>query len=324
MEHVDRHPLPLRVRRGAPDPGAGSLVADRVGLAGLLDGHDGRARRAHVGRAPGTAVAAGWRWGLRDRWSTRWWPQGVAVGEHAGIPIALVSWFAQERRGVRQGARLTVVDLRDERRPRYRHVLLVTVADDGRLEPVPIHAGGIAWLGGEAADGGRLFAAATFGGIREFRLADIARADGPFGHRLVLPQHAEFAATGEGHERLRYSFVSSTADGEVLAGEYRTDDAGRIARLRVGDEHAEILEVFVPGIVAMQGVARGDAGWVVSASRGERLPGDLWIGPADALVRHEGALPPGPEDVALDADGRVWGVSEFPRRRWLYRLAQVG
>jgi hypothetical protein len=312
MEHVDRPPPPLRARVTASSSEGAPVGLERIGLGGVLDGRGGRGRRARGARAPGTLVARAWRWGLRDDWSNRWWPQGVAIGSHDGSPIALVSWFAQG--GL--GARVTVVDLRDARRPRYRHVELVTVEPDGTLAPVPIHAGGIAWT----PDGARLYAAATFGGIREFRLADLARA----GRRLVLPQHAEFAAEGEPRERMRYSFVSIVgrdSPGELVAGEYRTDDHGRIARLRVDDEHAEITELFRPGIVAMQGVALDGEVWSISASRGDHELGELWQGPPDALVRHAGALPIGPEDLAHDADGRLWGVSEFPRRRWLYELS---
>jgi hypothetical protein len=313
MEHVDRHPPPLRARRTAPS-GVAPGVGERIGLAGVLSG-DGPAHRARAARPPGTAVDRGWRWNVRDAWSPLWWPQGVALGEQDGGPVALVSWFAQERRGARRGARVTVVDLRDERRPRYRHVLLVAVGPGGRLDPVPIHAGGIAWIGA------RLYVAATFGGIREFRLDDIARTAGPFGHRFVLPQHAEFAPEGARHERLRYSFVSAVDGDELVAGEYRADASGRIARLRVDDERAEVVEVFTPGIPQMQGVALRGGVWFVSASHGDRRAGDLWSGRRDGLVRREGAIPPGPEDVALDGDGRLWGVSEFPRRRWLYRLS---
>jgi len=314
MEHVDRPPRPLRARVTAPSSGAVPAGFERIGLAGVLDGRGGRGRRARATRAPGALVARAWRWTLLDGWSPRWWPQGVAIGAHDGAPVALVSWFAQPwgwRRD--RGARVTVVDLRDARRPRYRHVELVTLSPEGALAPVPIHAGGIAWT----SDGARLYAAATFGGIREFRLADLARA----GRRLVLPQHAEFAAEGEPRERMRYSFVSVASPGELVAGEYRTDDRGRIARLRVDDDHAEIVELFRPGIVAMQGVALDAGVWSISASRGDRIGGDLWQGQRNALVRHAGALPVGPEDLAHDAAGRLWGVSEFPRRRWLYELS---
>jgi len=325
MEHVDGHPRPLRIRRTGPSDGVVAGAREVLGLGGVLAGRGGRGRRARRVNAPGSAVAQAWTWSLLDRWTQLWWPQGVALGEHEGAPVALVSWFAQVRRGIRRGARLTVVDLRDERRPRYRHVLLVEVGAGGALRPVPIHAGGIAWVPG--ADGGRLYAAATFGGIREFRLADIARARGPYGHRLVLPQVAELVPEGARHEQLRYSFVSVAEDGrdelgreDLVAGEYRTDDRGRIARLRVSATHAEIVEVFTPGIVAMQGVALRGGTWSISASRGDREPGDLWRGPRDALVRHPGALPPGPEDLALDPGGRLWGATEFPRKRWLYRV----
>jgi hypothetical protein len=320
MEHVDRPPLPLRIRRTAASVAAAPAVIEVLGLGGVLAQPGGRTLRA--ARAPGTAVARAWTWDAADRWSRVWWPQGVALGEHHGAPVALVSWFAQERRGIRRGARVSVVDLRDARRPRYRHVLLVAIGADGALETVPIHAGGIAWLPG--ADGGFLYAAATFGGIREFRLADLARAHGPFGHGLVLPQSAELIAQGERHERLRYSFVSAVEGArELVAGEYRTDDRGRIARLRVGEEHAEIVETFTSGIAAMQGVALRDGMWSVSSGNGPNARGDLWHGPRDALVRRAGALPPGPEDLALDARGRLWGASEFPRKRWLYELERV-
>ncbi|MGN6326567.1 hypothetical protein [Pseudolysinimonas sp.] len=310
---MDRPPLPLRAR-GAASPATLPAGAVRVGLAGVLGGRGGRGRRARATAAPGSLVARAWRWSPRDHASPHWWPQGVSVGAHEGRPVVLVSWFAQPwgpRRG--RGSRVTVVDLGDARRPRYRHVELVAVGPDGAAAPVPIHAGGIAWT----AEGDRLYAAATFGGIREFRLGDIARV----GRRLVLPQHAEFAAEGEPRERMRYSFVSVAAPGELVAGEYRADDRGRIARLRIDDERAEIVEIFCPGIAAMQGVALDAGVWSISASRGERDPGDLWRGPRDALARHPGALPPGPEDLAHDAAGRLWGVSEFPRRRVLYELS---
>jgi len=307
MEHVDRHPLPLHARVAASS-GVGARGAQRIGLAGVLGG---RGQRMRPATAPGAAVARAWRWDLCDRWSRRWWPQGVALGEVGGLPVALVSWFAQGGRG----SRVSVVELRDPDRARYRHVELVAVGRDGALEPVVIHAGGIAWMPGTD----RLYAAATFGGIREFRLDDLTR----IGRRLVLPQHAEFAASGRHEERLRYSFVSAAGDGGLVAGEYRTDTGGRIARLRVDDERAEVVEAFVPGIPSMQGVALRDGVWAISASRGDREPGDLWLGPRDALVRHPGALPPGPEDLALDAAGRLWNVSEFPGRRWLYELGRV-
>jgi len=261
--------------------------------------------------ARSAGAAAAWRWAGRDAWSAVWWPQGVAAGEHDGVPLVLVSWFSQERRGRRRGARLTVVDLSDERRPRYRHVLLVEA--DG--SPARVHAGGIAW------SDDRLLVAATYGGIREFRLSDIRRdADGT----LRLPQHDAFLPAIDG-ERLRCSFLSLEGADElgldVIAGEYAAHDRGRLARLRVGDGTARVVETFVPGIPRMQGAVRHDGRWLVSAGRGDRVPGDLWAGTPGSMARHAGALPIGPEDLAVWPERRqLWTVTEYPRKRRLVRL----
>src|ERR1700712_1289560 len=91
----------------------------RIGLAGLLRR---RGRRARVGSVPSLAAVDGFRWGLFDSWSVRWWPQGIEVLSGHDDSLLVVSWFAQPRSGVTQGARITVVDRRDPRRPRYHHV----------------------------------------------------------------------------------------------------------------------------------------------------------------------------------------------------------
>ncbi len=65
-------------------------MASPLGLTGLLGR---RGHRAHAVRVLGATEA--WRWRRTDGWSPTWWPQGVAVGVHDDIPLALVSWFAQ-------------------------------------------------------------------------------------------------------------------------------------------------------------------------------------------------------------------------------------
>jgi hypothetical protein len=154
----------------------------RIGIAGLLRR---RGRLARPGRVPASAAIEGFRWRTPDGWSQRWWPQGIELLDERD-DLLLVSWFAQPRRGVNQGARITVVDRRDRRRPRYHHVLLVEAWRDGsviRMRPVIIHAGGLAVVGN------RLYVAATYGGLRRFDLVDILRVKGraPFGYRCVLP-----------------------------------------------------------------------------------------------------------------------------------------
>ena len=113
-------------------------IGHEVGLSGLL-GSGGRvARRV---RLPGALVAEGFRWSGSDRWTQRWWPQGIAVGAHDGVPLAIVSWFSKLRGTPERGTRITVVDLDSLR---YHHILLV---EGESFDPVSVHAGGIVWSG---------------------------------------------------------------------------------------------------------------------------------------------------------------------------------
>jgi hypothetical protein len=330
-------------------PGLSASFADRslftdatsdtevVGLSGVLASRGHRARRRRV---PGSTVAEGFRWRLVDVWSPTWWPQGVAVGEHAGAPVALASWFAQPRRGREMGSRITVVDLSDPSRPRYRHVLLVSPQrrDDAvSFDAVKVHAGGIAWAGD------RLFVSATYGGIREFRLSDIVRMrsrgflrrpGGPFGYRYLLPEYGTFEPTkAPGSPRMRYSFIASegraavgqesdgSAEVRLVSGEYGTTDEHRLARLRLAGDRTHVDEVHVPRIPRMQGAVLHDDTWYVTASRGDKQGGDLWVGTPDAMTRIEGALPPGPEDIAVWPErDQLWSVSEFPGKRWMFSI----
>lgn len=331
---------PLELRATSTDDASLAAIGDleKVGLAGVTGGH-----RAHRSRPPGSAVSFGYRWGLRDQWDQRWWPQGIAVGEHDSRSLVLVSWYAQPKRGIEQGARISVLDLSDPRRVTYRHVLLVAARvteAGGVLEPVLAHAGGIAW------DGDRLLVAATFDGIREFRLSDLRRiadpARRPFGYELVLPQVAHHQAVEpSARGRLRYSFLSmetgtetgteTGADGasaarfpntdlRLLAGEYGRDDGRRIARLTISGDRTVVAESHIPGVEQMQGVARHDGTWFISASNGVR-PGDVWFGEPGSLVVRRAAVPPAPEDLAVwGSRDQLWSLSEIPGKRWVYAM----
>jgi hypothetical protein len=267
------------------------------GLSGLLAVRGRAARRA---KAPGSLVVSSFRWSGVDRFTQTWWPQGVAVGFHDGTPLALVSWFSRSRRGRNLGARITVVDLG---RLRYHHVALVEGTDH---TPVSVHAGGIVWTGD------RLLVAATRGGLREFRLSGILRV----GRRFVLPQVAHL----EPAEEFRYSFLAEGTDG-IVAGEYSPSDAGRLAQLTISDVGVSATGIHTPGIAQMQGAVQVEGRWAVAASRGDKRCGDLWLGEQGALVQREGALPPGPEDVAWWPERRqLWGVTEHPAKRWVFAV----
>ena len=295
----------------------------RLGLAGLLRQ---RGRRAFAGGAVAPAATASFRWGTLDGWSQRWWPQGIELLDGTD-DILLVSWFAQQRRGTSQGSRITVVDRRDQRRPRYHHVLLVEPFRDGsavHMRPVGIHAGGLALVGT------RLHVAATYGGLRVFDLDDILRVSGrgPFGYRHVLPQSGhERLVGGQGDDRMRFSFVSLERDSSggsdhLVVGEFGPDNTGRrLGRIPVSaTARRGVVDLHEPGIPRMQGAAVVDGTWFVSASHGLR-PGDLWVGSGGTWVRHPAVLPPGPEDLTATRDGkRLWSLCEYPRKRSVFAM----
>jgi hypothetical protein len=290
-------------------PGLSALLSSEAHAPRSLLSGGGRARRSD---APGSLVVSSFRWSGLDRWTQLWWPQGIAIGQHDGRPIAIVSWFSRVRRGRNRGAKITVVDLTTLR---YHHVGLVEGEESA---PVAVHAGGILW------SGDRLLVAATHGGLREFHLSEIQLRK----RRWVLPQFAHLQPV----QKFRYSFLAEGTDG-VVAGEYAKTDGGRLAHLTVvhggavSDGSAASVgsvsatDIHSPGIPQMQGALTVDGRWVVSSSRGDRRNGDLWVGKQGALVKHEGALPPGPEDLAWDrANSLLWGVTEHPGQRWVYSL----
>jgi hypothetical protein len=328
---------PLTLRATPIDPSLAASLSgyERVGLHGVLADAPYRLHRA-FGRGSIVDFSYGWR--FADQWSGIWWPQGIAVGDDNGVPLVLVSAYAkQDRRGERQGARISVVNLSDPVHPTYGHVLLVSPrrSDHGvELDPVHAHAGGIAWIGD------RLLVAATFEGIREFRLSDILRApngSGMFGYDFVLPEFIAHRPPDAGRsDRLRYSFITAeTGPGirsdapvtRLVAGEYARDDSHRLALVSQTGADTVVARTFTPGIVHMQGAAVHDGVWYVSSSHGENHGGDLWSGPADALRRHDRVLPPGPEALAVWPErNQLWSVSEIPGRRWIYAidLARLG
>ena len=72
----------------------------------------------------------------------------------------------------------------------------------------------------------------------------------------------------------------------------------------------------------MQGAAVHGSTWFLTASAGEDVPGDLYVGAPGAWVHSRGVLPPGPEDLAWARPGEeLWCVSEWPGRRWVFPIA---
>lgn len=323
--------------------GAWSLadrLGERVGLAGVLGdlGHTGRAARLR-----GLAEARGFGWDRHDGRTHEWWPQGITTSADAGARplvgarrVLLTSWYRRQGRDRDLAVRLSVVDLgntgQPPGRPAYEHVLLVEADRDPVSRGVHhrqlrLHAGGLVWW-----DDHRLLVADTRGGLRVFDLRDVVRVathtSDTLGCRYLLPQCGRLVAgADDGVSALRWSFLSldrTDVDGPALvAGEYSRSGVGaRLARFRLPladawTDPVGSFEVVETGIASMQGACRVRSAYAVSASRGSRHRGHLWVGSASTgFTRHSGVLPVGPEDLSYDQHtNRLWTLTEYPSHR---------
>ena len=333
------------------------LLADRLGgRVGLDAALADLNRTARPGRVPGLAVRWGFRWDEEDHRSRRWWPQGISGSAdarpdetYAGRRVVLTSAYSKTVNGLAKGARISVVDVTDEGRVRYRHVLLVEpyVEADGRLgvRPVRLHAGGIVW------HHDHLHVAGTRRGFGSFRLDDLLRVPGTgdpdrlaleadavhaFGYRYVLPLRFWYdAVTPPGSEQLRYSFLSLDRSGTphaLVAGEYgRGSMTTRLVRYGIDpttglltadpEGAARPLLLHERGVGHAQGaVVVGDR-WYVTTSAGRYRLGSVWSGAPGALSRHRFALPVGPEDLTYwPSTDELWSLSEYPGHRYVFAM----
>jgi hypothetical protein len=332
-----------------------AVLGPPAGLDGLLSDLKYRIRPARVlPRLLGRAVRDAWRWDAYDDRDPNWYPQGISTSADSsdtevigadGRRVLVTTWYSTGRDGIKRGSRVTFVDLDTLE---YRHVLLVVpVLDEAgvlQLRPMRIHAGGIVWAGPW------LHVAATSRGFVTARVDDIMRVGGDddhpdeigvdgtrvasFGHRYVLPVRATYQAfTDEGHEKLRYSFMSLDRRSDppaLVAGEYAyaPDATTRLARYPLDAETWQLtagedgisrpLSLDHGGVRQMQGVVLADGRHHVSISRGPWMPGTMAAGQPGSMRVRRWAVPMGPEDLAYwPSTDRIWTVTEHPRRRWI-------
>lgn len=331
------------------------LLGEPAGLGGLLDDLKYDVRRSRVPRLLGRAVREAYRWDDHDERDVQWYPQGISTsadssdtGDIDGRRVVVTTWYSTGRDGIKRGSRVTFVDLDSGR---YRHVLLVSPVFDEAgnltLRPMSIHAGGIVWAGPY------LHVAATNRGFVTARVDDIMRVAGDddhpdrfgiegtsiysFGHRYVLPVRFTYQAfTDEGHDKLRYSFMSLDRRSDppaLVAGEYAVDpDATtRLARYRLDPETWQLstgddgfsrpLAVDDGGVRQMQGAVIAAGRYHVTVSHGPWMPGTVCAGQPGSMRVHRLALPMGPEDLSYwPSTDRIWSLTEHPRRRWIVAM----
>ena len=302
-----------------------ALLGPPAGLDALLDDLKYEVRRSRFPRLLGRAVREAWRWDDYDERDEQWYPQGISTSADAsdtedvgGRRVVVATWYSTGRDGTKRGSRVTFVDLDSGR---YRHVLLVSPVFDKEgtltLKPMAIHAGGIVWAGPY------LHVAATSRGFVTARVDDIMRVPGDddhpdrfgiegtslfsYGHRYVLPARFTYQAfADEGHEKLRYSFMSLDRRADppsLVAGEYALDpDATtRIARypldpqtwqLQTGDDgFSRPLAIDEGGVRQMQGVAIAGGRHHVTVSHGPWMPGTVCAGQPGSMRERRWALP---------------------------------
>jgi hypothetical protein len=332
--------------------GLSALLGGRTGIGPVLGDLDRRARRAFPW---GRAVSTAFTWDREDRATPRWYPQGITTSADAddgerveGRAVVVVAWYRKDVRGRNQGSRLTFVDLETLR---YRHVLLVRPRlRKGRvaLAPLKVHAGGVVW------HGPYLHVAATSRGFVTCRVDDLIRipderggrdlrrlgVDGDevasYGCRYVLPVRFAYQAyTDEGHERMRYSFLSLDRDSRppsIVAGEYGR--GGRVTRLaHYGLDPATSLlasgqdgisrpvALDPGGVSAMQGAVVARGRYHVTVSHGPLVPGSLHVGRPGSWRPHRWATPMGPEDITYwPSTDLLWSLTEHPGRRWVFAM----
>jgi hypothetical protein len=361
---IDRCAFPL-VDKGTWQSAAGVISAldERLEVASIADVLDDLNRTAvPVASVPGSppSFVSGFRWDDEDNSKPWWIPQGItgsadasATGTVAGREVVLVSFYYDLAKHPgstgEKGVRVAFVDTTLSP-PKYRLALLVepVAGDPPSFKAVPIHAGGIAWVGDY------LYVADTSKGLRVFDVAHIFKAkaakdaigydaadDTYYGglYAYVIPQigaytHASMCGP-------RFSFVAldrSTSPISLVSGEYcNATDAcggaleGRLYRWPLDPASSRLAapttypsEAFYAGQSHIQGGVSSDGTFYLSSSAPAGSAGDLYVVPPGEAASTYGWIN-SPEDLMFDTGkNRIWGLSEGEGARYVFAVGAVG
>ncbi|NUP07399.1 MAG: hypothetical protein HOW73_15220 [Polyangiaceae bacterium] len=294
-----------------------------------------------------STIARAFSFSDSDNATGEWWPQGItgtwdatAEGTLGGKKLALVSWYHGGGPGTPStDVRLSLVDVTGNTYP-YRLLLLVEptgTPEAPDFVSVPLHSGGVAWVGRY------LYIVDTWNGFRVFDMERILRPDigeaDQMGYdpasdsyyaqnfKYIVPQIGHYEDPNLCNQR--FSFVSidrSTDPVSVVTGEYDPDSVyGGIFRYPV-DETGLLkggptlfpAEAWVCGQKALQGVVANEGQFWMSSSAPDGWDGELYRAAPDSPSETYG-WNKWPEDLSYEpADDLLWSVSEGENERFVF------
>jgi hypothetical protein len=295
-----------------------------------------------VHNVPSSMFLTGYTWQSGDILTTSWTPQGITG---SGDAMAS-SWYHKPSTGkIDKGVRVAFIDMVSNK---YRFALLVkpsrAAGGTASYDPIPIHAGGMAW------SGDFLYVADTYDGLRVFDLRRFLKPttynsdkdyvglhDGQYftaGYAFILPQSNHYVVAKESSE-LVFSFVSlgsTSGSAKVLmTGEYSTVMGGRLMQWALGNDSMPVLAggkwtagmSLDPVVKNMQGAAIDqDVIFISSSLSGNQT---LYTRRPDGSMVGTG-WPPYCEDLFIGLGGSLWGLTEVEgyRKIWAVNRNQTG
>ncbi len=335
----------------------------QVGLAGVL-GDLNRTGKSITAIKDVACLAEGFDWNSGDSTVDHWWPQGVtgswdahAGGMFQGKRVLMASWYHKPAldsnspvvggKKVTKGARLTITDISLKNWIRYRRVLLVDPVMQGgkpALKTVPVHAGGVAWVGS------LLYVVDTKHGIRVFDLnrtlrmtigdldkigQDAKTGDWrAFGHRYVVPQVARYTTCAGCCARFGWvSLDRASKPARLLTGEYSAPSSrGRAMAWPIDLATGKLLGkggltpasgAWFPGVKKMQGGAVVEGTFWLSSTYndgGVKTEATLYQAKPGQKVKPHG-YPRICEDLSYESGkDLLWSLTEGPGKRHVFAV----
>jgi hypothetical protein len=281
-------------------------------------------------------VAQAFRWNADDNDGEAWIPQGLTGtadaspdGELLGRKLVVVSWYHDSK-----GVRLSVVDIADPSKPRYRHILLVepVAGDPVDFKPISVHAGGLAWFGD------LLYVVDTGKGFRVFdttALMQVATDVDSIGwdpqaklyraglYKFILPQVGMYVDQSPCKPLFSSVALDRTSDppslvsSEYCNGSTACDEpfSGRIYRWPLAADSDRLAaaivwpsEAYYMAQSHVQGGLARDGDFYLSSSKPAGAGGELYVLPGGGKSSTHTWVDT-PEDLMRDGD-LLWSLSE--------------